>query len=287
MKTKIEQVLERCLNNRDIVVWGNPTRLLLRTLKPYNTCTTDNIDPKKHYVIAVNEDDLKDFHMDEQSRVFNHVYDCFSFSDYGRCLPFEWDCFNTKIGRQTYFGEKILWSCGFGYIKSIGQFTSINNSVAIYGDHQMSMSFMSDQLQGLFTDENKKLYSEKILSDTKNPYSKNKGGVTIGNDVWIGANAFINASKVTSIGDGAIIGTGAVVMEDVPPYAVVVGTPAKIKKYRYTTEMIETLLRIKWWDWSIDEINKNADALMSPAVFFERFSLKISREGKIKGKQRV
>ena len=157
MKTKIEQVLEHYLNYRTIVVWGNPSRLLLRTLKPYCICNTDIIDPLKHYVVAVSEDDLKDFRMDEQSKKFDYVKDCFSFSDYGRCLPFEWYCYNTKIGRQTYFGEKILWSCGFGYIKSIGQFTSINNSAAVYGDHQMNMSFMSDQLQGLFTDENKKL----------------------------------------------------------------------------------------------------------------------------------
>ena len=271
MKTKIEQVLERCLNNRGIIIWGEPTRLLLRVLKPYNICAADRVDPQKHYVVTVTEDDLKDFKMDGQSQAFKYAEDHFSFSDYGRCLPFEWDCHNAKIGRYTYFGEKILWSCGFGYIKSIGQFTSINNSAAVYGDHQMNMSFMSDRLQDLFTDENKSLYNEKILFDPKNPYGKNKDGVTIGNDVWIGANAFINASKVTSVGDGAIIGTGAVVLEDVPPYAVVVGAPAKIKRYRSSPEMIEALLRAKWWDWTVESINANADALLSPEIFLERF----------------
>jgi len=143
--------------------------------------------------------------------------------------------------------------------------------VAVYGDHQLNMSFLSDQLNEFFTTENKSLFSEKINSNPNNPYGKNKGGITIGNDVWIGANAFINASKVTSIGDGTIIGTGAVVLDDIPPYAIIVGVPAKIIRYRYTSEMIETLLRIKWWDWNIDEINKNADALMSPELFCNRF----------------
>ena len=93
--------------------------------------------------------------------------------------------------------------------------------MAVYGDHQMNMSFLSDQLQELFTDEN-----DKILLDPKNPYGRNRGGIIIGNDVWIGANVFVNASKVANIGDGAIIGAGSVVLEDVPPYAVVVGIPA-------------------------------------------------------------
>jgi len=271
IKSKIEQVLERCLNNRDVIIWGTPTLLVRRTLKPYNISRAEYVDPQKHYVVAVTEDDLTDFKMDEQSNAFNYVEDYFSFGDYGRCLPFEWDCYGAKIGRQTYFGEKILYSCGFGYIKSIGQFTSINLSVLVYGDHQQDMSFLSDRLQELFTDENKRLYNEKIISNPKNPYGKHSGGITIGSDVWIGANAFINASKVASIGDGAIIGSGAVVLEDVPPYAVVIGAPAKIKRYRYSPEIIECLLKVKWWEWSTEEINENADALMSPEIFLSRY----------------
>ena len=89
--------------------------------------------------------------------------------------------------------------------------------------------------------------------------------------MYIGANAFINASRVSVIGDGAIIGAGAVVIGDVPPYAVVVGVPAKIKRYRFSPEMIKTLLRVKWWDWPDDEINVNAEILMSPELFMKKF----------------
>ena len=95
--------------------------------------------------------------------------------------------------------------------------------------------------------------------------------LVIGNDVYIGAGSFINVSKVRNIGNGAIIGSGAVVLEDVPPYAIVVGVPAKIKRYRYSPKMIACLLRVKWWEWSAEEINANADALLSPVIFFERF----------------
>ena len=68
----------------------------------------------------------------------------------------------------------------------------------------------------------------------------------IGNDVWIGHNATIIAG--VKIGDGAIIGAGAVVTKDVEPYSIVGGIPAKIIKYRVSTEIIEQLLEINWWD---------------------------------------
>ena len=71
-----------------------------------------------------------------------------------------------------------------------------------------------------------------------------------------------------------MIGAGAVVLEDVPPYAVVVGVPAKIEKYRYSPEIIETLLRVKWWDWNADEINANIDAIMYPEIFMQKFGNK-------------
>ena len=74
-----------------------------------------------------------------------------------------------------------------------------------------------------------------------------KGGITVGNDVWIGTKALI-LSGVT-IGDGAIIAAGAVVTKDVPPYAIVGGVPAKVIKYRFSNEQIEKLLKIKWWDY--------------------------------------
>lgn len=210
---------------------------------------------------------------DAQSECFAHVKDYLVFEDEGGELPFERECFGVKIGRETYFGDNFVGGCSNGYIESIGHFTSINTSADIGVNHQLNMIFTSDDIAELFTDENKALFDSKLNADKQSPYARGKKRVTIGNDVYIGANAFINASKVTSIGDGAIIGAGAVVLDDVPPYAVVVGVPAQIKRYRFSPEMIEVLLRVQWWNWSVEDINANADALMSPDVFMERFRL--------------
>lgn len=74
-----------------------------------------------------------------------------------------------------------------------------------------------------------------------------KDNVVIGNDVWIGMYAIIN--RGIRVGDGAVVASGAVVTKDVPPYAIVGGNPARIIKYRFDHEIIEKLLKIKWWDW--------------------------------------
>ena len=92
----------------------------------------------------------------------------------------------------------------------------------------------------------------------------NKGDIIIGNDVWIGYEAVI-LSGVT-IGDGAIIGTRAVVTKDVPPYTVVGGVPAKPIKKRFDDKTIDTLLDIRWWNWSDEKIALNLDAIQAGCV---------------------
>ena len=80
-----------------------------------------------------------------------------------------------------------------------------------------------------------------------------KGDTVIGNDVWIGQNATILPG--VHIGDGAIIGANSVVGSDVAPYTIVAGNPSKVLRKRFDDEMIELLLRFKWWDKSIEEID--------------------------------
>ena len=188
----------------------------------------------------------------------------------------DWRENGVPIGKCSYFPpswKEVMVDADYGgvfvredYISSIGRFTSINKTAIIHGDHSMKMLTTSDAFLPLLTgnkiDSLNKRYKESLA---------NYNRIKIGNDVWIGANVFINASKVRTIGDGAIIGAGAVVLEDVPPYSVFLGVPGKVKKYRYTPEQIECLLRVKWWDWSEEEINENAELLYNPEMFFERF----------------
>ncbi|MCQ2965827.1 MAG: CatB-related O-acetyltransferase [Alphaproteobacteria bacterium] len=90
-----------------------------------------------------------------------------------------------------------------------------------------------------------------------NPPSKNdlplKGDTIIENDIWIGQNAVILPG--VHIGNGAIIGANSVVGSDVDPYTIVVGNPAKFLRKRFDDELIELMLKWKWWDKKIEEIN--------------------------------
>ena len=80
-----------------------------------------------------------------------------------------------------------------------------------------------------------------------------KGDTVIGNDVWIGQNAVILPG--VNIGDGAIIGANSVVGSDVAPYTIVVGNPVKVIRKRFDDELTGLLLKFKWWDKSVEEIN--------------------------------
>ena len=100
---------------------------------------------------------------------------------------------------------------------------------------------------------------------TMNPPAKSdlpfKGDTVIGNDVWIGQNATILPG--VHIGDGAIIGASSVVGSDVEPYTIVVGNPAEAIRYRFDEDLTELLLKFKWWDKPIEEINELIPILTS------------------------
>lgn len=83
------------------------------------------------------------------------------------------------------------------------------------------------------------------------PHPRNRMRTTIGHDVWIGANASVLCG--VTIGTGAIVGAGAVVTKNVPPYAIVVGVPAKVIEYRFAPDLIERLLLSEWWEYHLDQ----------------------------------
>lgn len=89
----------------------------------------------------------------------------------------------------------------------------------------------------------------------------NKGDIVIGNDVWVGYEAVIMSG--VKIGNGAIIGTRAVVTKDVPPYTIVGGVPAKPIRSRFDDTIIKKLEALRWWDWDSEKIRRNISAIQS------------------------
>ena len=81
-----------------------------------------------------------------------------------------------------------------------------------------------------------------------------KGDTVVGNDVWIGQNATILPG--VHIGDGAIIGLNSVVSSNIPPYTIAAGNPARVIRKRFDDELIDLLLKLKWWDKTINEIQR-------------------------------
>lgn len=107
------------------------------------------------------------------------------------------------------------------------------------------------------------LFFEEWGLDIKNVADSwdNKGDIIIGNDVWIGFEAVIMAG--VTIGDGAVIGSRALVTKDVEPYTIVGGIPAKPIRKRFLESTAEALLELKWWDWPKERIRQNITAIQS------------------------
>lgn len=141
---------------------------------------------------------------------------------------------SSSVGKGTYIAINARI-----YNTHIGKFCSIGpNIVSGWGMHPIngvstSPAFYSKNAQAGFT------YSRENKVEERLP-------IQIGNDVFIGANVTILDG--VSIGDGAVIGAGAVVSKDIPPYAVAVGCPIKVIKYRFEKETVDELSKYKWWD---------------------------------------
>ncbi|MBI3898665.1 MAG: CatB-related O-acetyltransferase [Gammaproteobacteria bacterium] len=86
-----------------------------------------------------------------------------------------------------------------------------------------------------------------------------KGDTVVGHDVWMGYGAIVMPG--VTIGDGAIVATAAVVTNDVPPYAVVGGNPARVIRYRFDQPTIERLRALQWWNWDVGKITRNLRAI--------------------------
>ncbi|MDP3419065.1 chloramphenicol acetyltransferase [Falsiroseomonas sp.] len=95
--------------------------------------------------------------------------------------------------------------------------------------------------------------------------------VTLGHDVWLGHGVIVLPG--VSIGTGAAIGAGAVVTKDIPPFAVAVGTPARVLRFRFSEPVRQSLLRIAWWDWTREQLASGLDDMrkMSAESFCDKY----------------
>lgn len=146
---------------------------------------------------------------------------------------------SSRMGRYSFCG----YDCDISHC-DIGSFTSIASGVVVGGArHPMEWASMSPVFyKG--RDSVTRKFAEHPLPQP--------AAVVIGHDVWIGRSAIILPG--VTVGNGAVVGAGAVVTRDVPPYAIAVGSPAKVVRYRFDAELIARLEYVRWWDCSDERL---------------------------------
>lgn len=167
----------------------------------------------------------------------------------------------TELGADVFLGEYSYISGPRSYVEAgrIGKFCSIARQVIIGpSDHDLAaVTTHPFRLSPTYGD----IVEKSIELNQKAP-------PIIGNDVWIGINAVI--MRGVTIGDGSVIAANSVVTRDVPPYAIVGGVPAKLIRYRFSTEIIAELLSTRWWDWEISRIKKHIHLFNDPKEFLRQ-----------------
>lgn len=166
------------------------------------------------------------------------------------------DLANFAIGRYSW-GHLRIANRSPGCVLAVGQFCSFAAGVQVLLGGEHRADFVSTYRFGAYPPFSE--WHPQVRDD-----AVARGDITIGNDVWIGHEATI-LSGVT-LGDGVVVGAGSVVRQSAPPYAVVLGNPARVAGFRFAPEQIEALLRIKWWDWSDERIVSALDLMMSDDI---------------------
>lgn len=171
-----------------------------------------------------------------------------------------------KFGKGTYATNLKIFSWNEGALLSIGSYCSIADNVQIYLGGEHNTNWVTTYP-----------FSSLWKAGAHIPgHPKTKGDVTIGNDVWIAREAMIMSG--VNIGDGAVIGARALVVNDVEPYTIAGGVPAREIKKRFDDKTIEKLLKVRWWNWDTMRIEKALPYLLSEEI---NFFLQAVDDGKI------
>jgi acetyltransferase-like isoleucine patch superfamily enzyme len=159
------------------------------------------------------------------------------------------------FGRGTYSSNLKIYSWNEGAKFFIGSYCSIADGVQIYLGGEHNVNWVTTYPFNVFRKAGKHI--------TGHP--KTKGDVKIGNDVWIGKEAMI-LSGVT-IGDGAVIAARSIVSKDIEPYAIAGGNPVREIRKRFDDKIIEELLKIRWWEWDIQRIDRALSLLLNNDIY--------------------
>jgi len=152
---------------------------------------------------------------------------------------------NARVGDMTYTGAgtSIMWA-------EVGRYCCISRLVDIGGnEHDYRAASMTPTYRVM------NHYAHKLT-----PHH-DEGVLKVGNDVWIGQGVAIARKPDMTIGNGVVIGAGAVVTKSVPAYAIVAGVPAKVLKFRFDQEIIDILEEACWWDWPEQVVLEHWDLL--------------------------
>jgi chloramphenicol O-acetyltransferase type B len=160
----------------------------------------------------------------------------------GENVTVQHDCclINVLIGDFSYVSSGTQLD-----LTQIGKFCSLGPQILSgCGGHPINLVSTNPVFFSTFTQSGVTFATKDCFEDRKD--------IIIGHDVWIGARAFIKDG--IKVGNGAVVAAGAVVVKDVPDYAIVGGTPAKIIRYRFPPEVIQRLLAIQWWNWPVEKL---------------------------------
>lgn len=162
------------------------------------------------------------------------------------------------FGAESYINELDLWLGGknIPHNTLIGRYCSLSHALTFQVARNHHYNFVTTRPLKLMGVEEKNI-----------PYFKNPRQIIIGHDVWIGHGVIVLGG--VKIGNGAVIGAGAVVAKDIPPYAIAVGNPARVIKYRFDAETIKKFLAVKWWNWDLEKIRDNAQLMTDVEKFLE------------------
>lgn len=149
---------------------------------------------------------------------------------------------DSRIDDYSYVGMN-SWVC----VTDIGKFCSIASNVNIgLGNHTMDYLSTSP----IFTESRNATGFSWIKTSIALPFKR----TIIGNDVWIGYGAMVIGG--VKIGDGAVIGAGSIVTKDIPPFAIAVGSPAKVIRYRFSEKTMAKILSDPWWNKPDEDLKK-------------------------------